>query len=55
MPNPRKTATAPAAVARLKPGYDVVVQGGRVIDPANGIDAVHDIGIKKGRIAALAP
>jgi dihydroorotase len=55
MPNPRKTATAPAAVARLKPGYDVMVQGGRVIDPANGIDDIRDIGIRKGRIAALAP
>jgi dihydroorotase len=43
-----------AAVASLQPRYDVVVRGGRVIDPANGIDAVRDIGIKKGRIAAIA-
>ena len=44
-----------AAVAKLKPAFDVVVKGGRVIDPANGVDAVCDIGIKKGRIAAVAP
>jgi dihydroorotase len=52
MPKPRNPA---AAVAKLKPSYDVVVKGGRVIDPTCGIDAVRDIGIRKGRIAAMAP
>ena len=33
--------------------YDVVLKGGRVIDPAQGIDATLDIGTKHGRIAAL--
>lgn len=33
--------------------YDVVLKGGRVLDPAQGIDAVLDIGTKHGRIAAL--
>jgi dihydroorotase len=32
-----------------------VVKGGRVIDPANNLDGICDIGIKKGRIAAVAP
>jgi dihydroorotase len=45
----------PAAIAKLKPAYDTVVRGGRVIDPANAVDGVFDIGIRKGRIAALAP
>jgi dihydroorotase len=54
MAKPRK-APAEAAIARLKPGYDVVVRGGRVIDPVNGLDAVSDIGIRKGCIAAVAP
>jgi dihydroorotase len=50
------TASRPAAaVAKLKPAYDVIVTGGRVVDPANGIDAFRDIGIRKGRIAAVAP
>ena len=56
MPKTRKTASSSeSTVAKLKPAYDLVVKGGRVIDPANGLDAVRDIGIKKGRIAAVAP
>ena len=46
---------ASAAIAKLKPGYDLVVKGGRVIDPANGTDGIRDIGIKGGRIVAVAP
>ena len=46
---------ASAAIAKLKPGYDLVVKGGRVIDPANGTDGIRDIGIKRGRIVAGAP
>ncbi|HWD58573.1 MAG TPA: amidohydrolase/deacetylase family metallohydrolase [Stellaceae bacterium] len=42
-------------IAKLAPGFDVVVKGGRVIDPKNALDAVRDIGIKKGRIAAVEP
>jgi dihydroorotase len=42
-------------VDKLAPQFDVVVTGGHVIDPKNGVDAVRDIGIRKGRIAALAP
>jgi len=53
MPSKSKPATAP--IAKLSPNYDAIVAGGRVIDPANGVDAVRDIGIRKGRIAAVAP
>ena len=35
--------------------YDVVVRGGRVIDPAQGLDAVLDVAIEGQRIAALGP
>ena len=35
--------------------YDLVVQGGRVIDPSLGIDAVRDVAIAGGRIAAVEP
>ena len=44
-----------SAVAKLAPVFDTVVKGGRLIDPKNGIDGVCDIGIRKGRIAAIAP
>ena len=44
-----------ATIAKLKPAYDLVVKGGRVIDPANGTDGIRDIGIKRGRIAVVAP
>ncbi len=46
---------AAASIAKVSPACDAVVKGGRVIDPANNIDGVFDIGIKKGRIAAVAP
>ncbi|MBV9825161.1 MAG: amidohydrolase/deacetylase family metallohydrolase [Alphaproteobacteria bacterium] len=36
-------------------GYDTVVRGGRVIDPANRIDAVCDVAIRNGVIAAVGP
>jgi dihydroorotase len=32
---------------------DVLVRGGHVIDPASGLDAVRDIGIRYGRIVAI--
>ncbi len=35
--------------------FDVVVKGGRVIDPSNGIDGLNDVGIKDGMIAQIAP
>jgi dihydroorotase len=50
-----KAKSASGKLATLTPAFDVVVKGGRVIDPKNGVDAVRDIGIRKGRIAALAP
>ncbi len=33
--------------------YDIVVKGGRVIDPSLRLDAIRDIGIMNGRIAAV--
>ncbi|HEY6362725.1 MAG TPA: amidohydrolase/deacetylase family metallohydrolase [Vicinamibacterales bacterium] len=35
--------------------YDVVIKGGRVIDPSLRIDAVRDVAIAGGRIAAVEP
>lgn len=33
--------------------YDLVISGGRVIDPANTIDANLDVAVKSGRVAAV--
>ncbi|CAN5835077.1 amidohydrolase/deacetylase family metallohydrolase [soil metagenome] len=35
--------------------YDLVIHGGRVIDPAGGLDDRRDLGIRDGRIAAVEP
>ncbi len=34
--------------------FDLILKGGRVIDPAQGMDQIADIAIKDGRIAAVA-
>jgi dihydroorotase len=34
--------------------YDLLLKGGRVIDPRNRIDALRDVAIKDGKIAAVA-
>ncbi|WP_210184088.1 amidohydrolase/deacetylase family metallohydrolase [Bradyrhizobium centrolobii] len=34
-------------------GYDLIVRGGRVIDPSLGIDGVRDVAVAGGRIAAV--
>jgi dihydroorotase len=33
--------------------YDLVLRGGRVIDPAQGLDGVMDVAVRGGRIAAV--
>ena len=35
--------------------YDLIIKGGRVIDPSLRLDAVRDVGIAAGRIAAVEP
>jgi N-acyl-D-aspartate/D-glutamate deacylase len=34
--------------------FDVVIAGGRVMDPESGLDAVRHVGIRGGRVAALS-
>ena len=36
-----------------QPEYDLLLQGGRVIDAKNSLNAVRDVAIKDGRIAAV--
>ncbi|RWG67583.1 amidohydrolase family protein, partial [Mesorhizobium sp.] len=33
--------------------FDLLIKGGRVIDPASGLDAPRDIAVADGRIAAI--
>jgi dihydroorotase len=40
--------------AQQDPPYDLVIAGGHVIDPANGVDRVTNIAVRDGRIAAIA-
>jgi N-acyl-D-aspartate/D-glutamate deacylase len=35
--------------------YDLVLEGGRVIDPETGLDAVRNVGIRDGKIARVSP
>jgi dihydroorotase len=35
--------------------YDILLSGGRVIDPEQGIDGAFDVAIKDGKIAAVTP
>ncbi|MCH8999214.1 MAG: D-glutamate deacylase, partial [Proteobacteria bacterium] len=33
--------------------HDIVIRGARVMDPESGLDAVRDVGVRHGRIAAV--
>jgi len=53
-------STVAAAFARIPNGlaaakYDLLIKGGRVIDPARKLDATRDVAIADGRIAAIEP
>jgi dihydroorotase len=41
-------------LARQAARYDLVIRGGRVLDPASRLDAIRDVAIVRGRIASVA-
>lgn len=41
------------AQQRAAGSYDIVITGGRVIDPASGTDSIRNVGVRSGRIAAV--
>lgn len=52
-------AAASAALATRLPAaraadYDLIIRGGRVIDPSVGLDGVRDVAVTAGRIAVVA-
>jgi dihydroorotase len=48
-------ARAPKAAAAQASRYDLLIRGGRVIDPSVHLDGVRDVAISGGRIAAVEP
>jgi len=36
-------------------GFDLVLKGGRIIDPSQGLDGIRDIGFLAGKVAAIGP
>jgi dihydroorotase len=44
-----------AGQAGAQETYDLLLRGGHVIDPRNGANAVRDVAIRGGKIAAVAP
>src|SRR5580658_8131776 len=43
-----------ACALNAQPRYDMLLKGGHVIDPKNGIDRIMDVGISGGKIAGVA-
>ena len=46
-------ALAPREIGARDEEYDLVLAGGRVLDPETGLDATRNVGIQGGRIAAI--
>ncbi|MEO8131183.1 MAG: amidohydrolase family protein, partial [Bryobacteraceae bacterium] len=44
----------PALIAQPTDQYDIVIARGRVMDPESRLDAVRNIGIRNGKIAAVS-
>jgi dihydroorotase len=47
-------AAFPHRVWAATPAYDLIIKGGRLIDPSRRFDAVRDVAVANGRIAAIA-
>jgi len=47
------TLGMPANSVAQAPGYDLLLKGGHVIDPANNLDGTMDVAVSKGKIAAV--
>ena len=47
-------ALPPPAPLTAQDGYDIVLSGGRVMDPETGLDAVRNVGIRGSEIVAIS-
>lgn len=43
-----------AVPAAANEGFDIVLKGGRVVDPETGLDDIRDVGVRGDRIAAIS-
>ncbi len=50
----RLTIALLAVAAAFGQDFDIVIRGGRVMDPESGLDAVRDVGIRGKKIAAIS-
>ena len=48
------SATAVSAQQNAAQQYDLVIEGGRVMDPETGLDAIRNVGIRDGRIVRIS-
>ena len=44
-----------ATMSYAESRYDLLLKGGRVVDPKNNVDQIADVAVKAGKIAAVAP
>jgi dihydroorotase len=51
----RRGAATRATRKAAPPRFDVLLRGGRVIDPGRGVDGVYDVAVTGGTIAEIAP
>lgn len=51
---PRRFLVLAACLLPAYAQYDLVIAGGRAMDPESGLDAIRHIGIKNGKIAAIS-
>ncbi len=47
-------ASHAAPLSAAEAPFELVIRGGRVVDPESGLDAVRDVGIRDGRIAEIS-
>jgi N-acyl-D-aspartate/D-glutamate deacylase len=50
----RLAAALISFLVMLQSPYDIVIRGGRVLDPETGLDGIRNIGISGGKIASLS-
>lgn len=48
------SARAPGGETGPEPPYDLLIQGGQVLDPSQNLDTVRDVAIAQGKIARVA-
>ena len=56
-PGDTSSALAQSGIARTRDldTWELVLEGGRVMDPETGLDAVRNVGIRDGKIARISP